>query len=60
MTNRTGGSSQLPSQPLRVLVDTNVILDWMLTRLPWSVDAEPLWLAHQSQLVDVYIYLRPL
>jgi predicted nucleic acid-binding protein len=36
-------------------VDTNVILDWLLNRSPWSVDARPLWLAHAQQLVIAYV-----
>jgi predicted nucleic acid-binding protein len=32
------------AQPmLRVLLDTNVVLDWLLDRKPWSDEAQPMW-----------------
>jgi hypothetical protein len=37
-------ASSTPPAPrvLRVLLDTNVVLDWLLDRKPWSDDALPL------------------
>ena len=32
-------------------MDTNVILDWLLNRTPWSIDARPLWRAQSMGLV---------
>lgn len=42
-------------QPLRVLVDTNVILDLMLRREPWLTQAQPLLDARDARLVRGYI-----
>ena len=40
---------------LRVLLDTNVVLDWLLDRKPWSDDALPLWQARDTRRVITYI-----
>jgi predicted nucleic acid-binding protein len=41
--------------PLRVLLDTNIILDWLLDRAPWAVAAQPLWDARESGLLIAYL-----
>jgi hypothetical protein len=33
---------------LRVLLDTNVVLDWLLDRQPWADEAQSLWDARDS------------
>ncbi len=50
-------SSSMPSAPrvLRVLLDTNVVLDWLLDRKPWSDDALPLWQARDTGRIITYI-----
>ncbi|MBY0523951.1 MAG: PIN domain-containing protein [Gemmataceae bacterium] len=55
---------------MKVLLDTNVVLDILLSRAPWVVDAGPLWQASQnghingcitaSALTDVYYISRRL
>lgn len=40
---------------LRVLVDTNVVLDWLVDRKPWSDAAQPLWDARDAGLVIAYL-----
>lgn len=40
---------------LRVLVDTNVLLDWLVDRKPWSDAAQPLWDARDAGLVIAYL-----
>ncbi len=40
---------------LRVLLDTNVVLDWLLDRKPWSDDAQPLWDARDAGGVVAYV-----
>lgn len=40
---------------MRVLVDTNVVLDYLLEREPFVVDAEALFGAIESQLIAGYI-----
>lgn len=42
-------------QPLRVLIDTNVALDWLLVRKPWSDDAKPLWDARNAGRLIAYM-----
>lgn len=54
----TGKSSILdrPAQRvLRVLLDTNVVLDWLLNRLPWADEAQPLWNARDSGRLIAYL-----
>jgi predicted nucleic acid-binding protein len=46
---------QAPRVPIRVLIDTNVILDWLLDRKPWADAAQPLWDARDAG--DVITYL---
>ena len=41
--------------PLRVLVDTNVILDWLFERKPWSDEAHSLWHAQGNGLLVGYV-----
>jgi predicted nucleic acid-binding protein len=45
----------MPPVLLRVLVDTNVVLDWLLDRKPWSDMAQPLWDARDAGLVVAYM-----
>lgn len=40
---------------LRVLVDTNVILDWLFERKPWMDEARPLWDARSTGAVIMYV-----
>jgi predicted nucleic acid-binding protein len=40
---------------LRVLLDTNVVLDWLLDRKPWSDQAQPLWDARDADRVTGYM-----
>jgi predicted nucleic acid-binding protein len=40
---------------LRVLLDTNVVLDWLLDRKPWSDEALPLWQARDTGQLVTYI-----
>jgi predicted nucleic acid-binding protein len=40
---------------LRVLLDTNVVLDWLLDRKPWTGEALPVWQARDSGLLTTYI-----
>lgn len=47
-------SSSTP-RVLRVLLDTNVVLDWLLDRKPWSDDAAPLWQARDTGRLITYI-----
>lgn len=42
-------------QVVRVLLDTNVLLDWLLDRKPWADEAEPLWQARDTGRVIVYL-----
>ena len=54
----------MPLKPLRVLVDTNILLDQLLQRTPWFEQAQPFWQAHDngqikaffpaSSLTDIY------
>jgi predicted nucleic acid-binding protein len=50
-------ASSTPPAPrvLRVLLDTNVVLDWLLDRKPWSDDALPLWQARDTGRPITYI-----
>lgn len=41
--------------PVRALVDTNVVLDWLLDRTPWSTAAQPLWDARDAGRVIIYL-----
>ncbi len=43
------------AQPLRVLIDTNVALDWLLDRKPWSDEATPLWGARMAGALIAYM-----
>ncbi len=43
------------SKPVRALIDTNVALDWLLDRKPWSDVAQPLWDARDAGRVVVYL-----
>ena len=36
---------------VHALLDTNVILDWLLSRMPWSDEAQPLWHAQSEGLL---------
>ena len=50
-----------PSEPpaerkvVRALIDTNVALDWLLDRKPWSDAAQPLWDARDAGIVVAYL-----
>ena len=57
-----------PSALVRVLVDTNVVLDALLAREPWASEAQPVYAARDdgrvelcllaSTLTDVYYIVR--
>lgn len=38
-----------------VLLDTNVVLDWILDHKPWSDQAQPLWQARNQRRITCYI-----
>jgi predicted nucleic acid-binding protein len=40
---------------LRALIDTNVVLDWLLDREPWSDEALPLWGARDGGRIVAYL-----
>jgi predicted nucleic acid-binding protein len=40
---------------IRALIDTNVILDWLLDRKPWSDAAKPLWDARDAGHAVAYL-----
>ena len=44
-------ADRVDPKPLRALIDTNVILDWLLNRSPWAEDAQPLWRAQSAGLL---------
>lgn len=48
-------ASASASKPVRVLIDTNVVLDWLLDRKPWSDEAQPLWNARDAGLAVAYL-----
>lgn len=48
-------SSRPERRQLRVLIDTNVILDWLLNRSPWSDEARPLWRAQSTDSLIGYL-----
>jgi predicted nucleic acid-binding protein len=41
--------------PLRVLVDTNVMLDQLLRRDPWFTQAQPFWQARDMRQIKTYL-----
>ena len=43
------------NQPHGVLVDTNVLLDLLLTREPWFTAARPLWDARDASQIECYL-----
>lgn len=53
------GSTSAPDlaegRPVRALVDTNVILDWLLNRTPWSDEARPMWHAQSTGFLIAYV-----
>ena len=40
---------------MRVLLDTNIVLDALLQREPWSADAESIWRAHADDRVSAHL-----
>src|SRR5579871_6174294 len=48
---------QLQQTPrvVRALIDTNVVIDWVLDRKPWSDEAQPLWDARDAGQVVTYL-----
>ena len=60
--------SMMLSTPVRVLVDTNVVLDALLAREPWASEAQPVYAARDdgrvelcllaSTVTDVYYIVR--
>ncbi len=40
---------------MKILVDTNVIIDALTSREPWNVSAEKIFLLGANQIVDMYI-----
>jgi predicted nucleic acid-binding protein len=47
------GKQDVP--PLKVLVDTNVAIDWLNDRKPWSDAAQPLWDSRDAGQVELYL-----
>ena len=39
---------------VEVLVDTNVVIDWLNDRKPWSDAAQPFWQSRDAGLIDLY------
>lgn len=48
-------SSTILPTPVRALIDTNVVIDWLLDRKPWSDEAKPLWDVRNSGQVVCYL-----
>ena len=44
-----------PARPLRVLIDTNVVLDQLLRRDPWYTQAQPFWQARDAGQLVAYL-----
>jgi predicted nucleic acid-binding protein len=40
---------------IRVLLDTNVILDALLDREPWAADAKRIWAAHLEKQLAAHV-----
>lgn len=40
---------------MRILVDTNVVIDALTAREPWNADAEKIFLLSANHIVDMYI-----
>ena len=40
---------------VRALLDTNIVLDWLLNRKPWADEARPLWDARDAGRVIGYL-----
>lgn len=40
---------------IHALLDTNVVIDALLERPPWSTDAKPLWHAHCEKQLVAYV-----
>lgn len=40
---------------IHALLDTNVVIDALLERPPWSSDAKPLWQAHREKQLVAYV-----
>ena len=38
-----------------VLLDTNIVLDVLLERTPWSQDATEIWQAHRAGTIDAHL-----
>ena len=55
MADRDPATEPLTPRIVRVLLDTNVVLDWLLDRKPWSDEADPLWQARDSGRLIAYI-----
>jgi len=49
------GPAQTPAAPLRVLVDTNVVLDLLLGREPWASEAQPVYAARDAGRVELCV-----
>lgn len=40
---------------MKILLDTNVVLDALFNRPPWGADAKAIWQAHQQGMVTAYV-----
>ena len=40
---------------MRVLLDLNVLLDFLLDRVPWNADAAEVWKAHHEQRLTAVV-----
>jgi predicted nucleic acid-binding protein len=45
---------------MKVLLDTNVILDLVLRRAPWVIAAERIWEAHRLQQIEACVFASAL
>ena len=43
---------------MRLLLDTNIVLDVLLARIPWVESAQGLWLAHDEGRFTLLANLR--
>lgn len=51
----TDTPEQFAGVPLKILVDTNVAIDWLNDRKPWSDEAALLWESRDAGKVALYL-----
>ena len=55
MNAPTGDPSASVTRPLRILVDTNVVLDVILAREPWASESRPVYAARDAGRVELLV-----